>query len=251
MLTRMFSQSMRVLLLGSLFGLGFVVPAPALTLQMKVGDSAVEVEDNGKLDRKATAGTIHYRGKLGDVEIDLTASEEKLPQRRYALTLSGLPNEQGAPNPAFTNLGKATTVKVELRSSTFEALGPRLRSELRYQGQWTDVEDARLDLQVPLNRLVAVIAGNSVLSVEMEPLNSEGEENSFERTAQKQIDSTTTQVDAVLEVGLGTGDALNLDEARLSLSALEGDFPFLPALAGVLSAAVVVGLFLVLRPRRR
>ncbi|BAC90946.1 hypothetical protein [Gloeobacter violaceus] len=227
-------------------------PASALTLRVAAAGQTLEIEDGGKFDREKQTGTIRYEGGVGEVEVRLLLVEQTTPAKQHSLTLSGVPGGEG-PLPALTNAGEPGEIAVTFASSRFEAIGPRTRTAVRYQGQITDVEDARLALEVPENRLSATAGGKAAGEIRLAPVQSEGEESNFDSTSEAaELDGEVTNLSAVLRVNLGSGDALAIDEARVATTALAADTN-LASLFGFGAAAVVIlaAVVLFLRPRAR
>ncbi|UFP94284.1 hypothetical protein [Gloeobacter morelensis] len=227
-------------------------PATALTLRVAAAGQTLEIKDGGKFDREQQTGTIRYEGEVGEVEVRLLLVEQSTPAKEHSLTLSGVPGGEG-PLPALANAGEPGEITVAFASSTFEAIGPRTRTTLRYQGQITDVEDARLALEVPENRLNATAGDKAAGQIRLAPVQSEGEESNFDSTGEAtELDGAVINLGAVLRVNLGSGDALAIDEARVATAALEANAN-LASLLGFGAAAVVIlaAVALFLRPRAR
>ncbi len=228
-----------------------VTPALALSLQITAGGRTLDIKDGARLDQEAAVGTLRYSGQIGDLEMRVVVTEENTPKRQYAVTLSS-PTGTSGPEPLVVNAGEPTEVAFLVRTAVPEALGSQTRTQLHYQGQITDVEDGRLALAVPLNRLNVTLNGKSAGELNLPPVQSEGEEVNFDQTGKPVAVAGERAVEMNLRIGLGVGDAIAVDEARLTISAVESTFSLLTVL-GVGSALGVVGLglFLVFRPRRR
>ncbi|AGY57311.1 hypothetical protein [Gloeobacter kilaueensis] len=249
----MLGQLRRLSIVASLVALALPAPALALTLQVTVAGQSVQVTDNSKLDAEKTSGTIRYAGQVGDVEVRATAVEELTARGQRALTLSGPTGSEG-PEPMITNAGEpGTEITLSVTSSDFETLGPETRTSLHYQGQITDVEDARLALDVPQNQLSALVGSQTATSIQIPAVQSEGEQSNFEqKSPPAQLSGEVKNIGLSLQVKLGSGDALLVDEARVVTATVEQSFN-LASIAGIAVALVVIaiGLVLFLRPRRR
>lgn len=241
-----------VLGLGALLWVGSAAPGFALLVRISSGPKTVTVEDNGKQDREPAQGTIRYAGQINNFDVQLTLSEENTPGRQHALILSGTSSSEDPRQPLIINGGEPGVIAVEMTSSSFAAIGPRTSTQIHYQGQLTDLEDGRLAIATSENRLGASLTNASSAEVNLPAVQSQGEESSFDQTsALVKADGEATGLSAMLRLNLGTGDALELDEARMVVNALEASGSPVAIILGVGAAVVVVGGFLFLRPRRR
>lgn len=243
---------MRLLLAGLLW-IGSAVPTYALAVRIAVGSNKVAIQDNGKQDADPAVGTIRYSGMIGDFTVKLQLSEEGIPKRQHAVTLSSISGSNGS-ETLIVNGGKPAEITIEVASSSFEPLGPLTRSSLHYQGKLTNQADVNRKISVTENRVSATVgdtlAGN--LSPKAKKTQQE-EEYLFEQTSKPlQLSGDATTAKSTLRLFMGEGDALDLDEVRLSVTAQEGDTTTALLLGGGVALVVMIMAGLIFfRPRRR
>jgi hypothetical protein len=242
---------MRLLLAGLLW-IGSAVPTYALAVRIAVGSNKVAIQDNDKQDADPAVGTIRFAGMIGDFTVKLQLSEEGIPKRQQAVTLSGISSGNG-PETLVVNGGKPAEITIEVASSSFEPLGPLTRSSLHYQGKLTNQADVNRKISVTENRVSATVGDTLAGNLSPTAQKTQEEEYLFEQTSKPlQLSGDVTKAGSTLRLFMGEGDALDLDEVRLSVTAQEGDTTTALMLGGGVALVVmIIAGFIVFRPRRR
>jgi hypothetical protein len=240
------------LLLTGLLWLGSAVPTHALAVRIAVGPSKVAIQDNSKQDADPTVGTIRYSGMIGNFTVKLQLSEEGLPKRQHAITLSGISGENGS-ETLVINGGAPAEITIEISSSSFAALGPLTRSSIHYQGKLTNQADVNRKISITENRVSATVGDNLAGDVNPTAQKTQEEEYLFEQTSKPlQLSGDVTKAGSTLRLFMGEGDALDLEEVRFLVTAQEGDsMTALMLGGGVALLVMVIAGFIFFRPRRR
>ncbi len=242
---------MRLLLAGLLW-IGSAVPTYALAVRIAVGPSKVAIQDNSKQDADPAVGTIRYSGMIGNFTVKLQLSEEGIPKRQHAVTLSGISGDNG-PETLVVNGGEPAEITIEVASSSFEPLGPLTRSSIHYQGKLSNQADVNRKISVTENRVSATVGDTLAGNLSPTAQKTQEEEYLFEQTSKPlQLSGDATKAGSTLRLFMGEGDALDLDEVRLSVTAQEGDTTTALMLGGGVALVVmVIAGFIFFRPRRR
>jgi hypothetical protein len=233
---------------------GAADPMAALEVRVSSGKESVVVADNGEGDANAEKGSIQYSGQINGFDVRLLASEEGIPGQQHGLTLSGVPEGSDPQQLIVINGGDVGSIAFEVTSSAFEALGPRTRTQMHYQGRFLDTADVNTRPNIARNRLSVQLGGVAAGEIDSPPLQTDAQEQVFDQTAKPaEVDGEAKTMTARLDLTMSAGNALALEEARLTTTALESEFPLTALLWGGGAAVAVLGaaLFLALRPRRR
>ncbi len=192
---------------------GSVLPAQALDLEIKTDRSTVLISDNSELDRDTQPGYIRYQGTVDD-QSDSPFDIELQVQQTYEegnLTLKLETPLQGA----ITNLGAGGKIVITVQSSPVELASPVMMT-LAYRGKWSDVTDARQQINIPQNTWTVVSGKQPLREITLDPVASQGREVGFQREARLETLRPVEQVRSVLTLEMGIGDSLTLQEAKIS-----------------------------------
>jgi hypothetical protein len=228
------------------------VPAQALELTLKTGNTTESIQDNGPKDQDQRSGFIQYQGILdknsdSPFAISLRLAETSTPKKDAKLSLEALPAKSGQElEPAVLNLGLPSTITIEA-SSTMAPLEGSTVGALTYRGAAVDESDGRQEVQVDKDEISASF-GATPLTVSINPVKGEASLFKFDQRQNIPLKSPVTSMKATWNLALGAGDGIKLDyfalkaEPAPSVLANAGTIGWAAA-AGVAVLLFVIGFF--------
>ena len=218
------------------------LPAQALELTLKTGNTTESIQDNGPRDQDQRSGFIQYQGILDKTSdspfaISLRLAETITPKKAAKLSLEALPAKFGQePDPAVLNLGLPNTITIEA-SSTMAPLEGLTVGALNYRGAAVDESDGRQEVQIDKDEVSASL-GATPLTVAINPVKGQAAQFKFDQRQNIPLKSPVNSMEVTWNLALGAGDGIKLDNFILKAEPA----PSVLANAGTIGWAVAAGI---------
>jgi hypothetical protein len=221
------------------------LPAQALELTLKTGNTTEFIQDNGPKDQDQRSGFIQYQGildKSSDSPFAISLRlAETITKKDAKLSLEALPAKSGQElEPAVLNLGLPSTITIEA-SSTMAPLEGSTVGALTYRGAAVDESDGRQEVQVDKDEISASF-GATPLTVAINPVKGEASLFKFDQRQNMPLKSPVTSLKATWNLALGAGDGIKLDYFALKAEPA----PSVLANAGTIGWAAAAGMAVLL-----
>ncbi len=221
------------------------LPAQALELTLKTGNTTESIQDNGPKDQDQRSGFIQYQGildKSSDSPFAISLRLAETSTKKDAkLSLEALPAQSGQElEPAVLNLGLPSTITI-VASSTMAPLEGSTVGALTYRGAAVDESDGRQEVEVDKDEVFASF-GATPLTVAINPVKGEASLFKFDQRQNIPLKNPVTSMKATWNLALGAGDGIKLDYFALKAEPA----PSVLANAGTIGWAAAAGMAVLL-----